>query len=476
MGGTLQGPRIISATLALLFVAIPCIAAAEAGQPAGTDQKATTESVPGLRTVVSIDAEDAYLPSVLSILAAKSGFNIVTGPGVSKEERVSIHLKDTPIEEAMNLVVRAAGLSYEIVGQSFLVAKASNLKEQVGLNSYVVSLQYANAVDVKTLLVDFNAQIQVDKSGNKLLIITTPKIITDIERVVKSVDQPALQITLSARLIEVSVQDEERLGINWSKLSTATSDFIYEGANAPTTTQTGGSAQLQPFEQFTEVNQVGKTFWRSQPIWEIAVDWLLKNSRAEVLANTKVSTMNAQKASIELIDMVPYVTSSGGVGGQVSVQREEVGIKLAVTPQVNTDGYITVNIAPEVSSIFEFIGPDQTIPRVKKRASSMTVRVKNHQSVVIGGLMGINASRTTHKGPFFGDIPYIGGLFRYNVTTMEKTDLIIEITPHILQDEYTFIGKASEIRNSEDRYKSDLDTDKDQPVTNHPEKEDEESK
>jgi len=466
MGGTLQGPKLFSLLpSATLCIALPA-AAQQPSQPAaaGTGPvKSITETAPGLRTVVSIDAEDAYLPSVLSILAAKSGFNIVTGPGVSKEERITIHLKDAPIEEAMNLVVRAAGLSYEIVGNSFLVAKADKLKEQVGLNSYVLSLQYADAEEVKKILGDFNAQIEVDKSGNKLLVITTPKIIRNIERVVQNIDRPSLQITLSARLIEVQVEDEERLGINWSKLATNTSMFLYEGSGTPTQS-TGGQTQLQPFEKLDDVNAIGN-FQRSMPIWEVALDWLLKNSRAEVLANTKVSTMNSRTATIELVDVVPYVTSSGGIGGQVSVQREEVGTKLSITPQVNTDGFITVSIRPEVSSIFEFIGPDQTIPRVVRRSSSMTVRVKNHQSIVLGGLMGITAHKTTHKVPFFGDIPYIGSIFRYNVEVMRKTDLIIEVTPHIIDDEYTtYIGKSSEIMRTHDRYKDEYNIDQDQPL------------
>ena len=470
MGGISRGPRILLIiALALAVTTMPCWAQETTEEAkAGTSLEAITATAPGLRTVVSIDAEDAFLPSVLSILAAKSGFNIVTGPGVSKDERVSIHLKDAPIEEAMNLVVRAAGLSYEIVGKSFLVAKAANLREQVGLNSYVVSLQYADAAEVRALLKDFNAAIQVDKTGNKLLIITTPKIITDIERVVRSVDLPALQITLSARLIEVGVEDEERLGINWSKLSASMAENIYEGSARPgaesaTAVDALGqrSTQYNPFEELKDMNTVGR-FWRSQPVYQIAVDWLLKNSRAEVLANTKVTTMNSREAMIELVDVVPYVTSAGGVGGQVTVQREEVGIKLTITPQVNSDGYITVSIKPEVSSIFEFIGPDMTIPRVVRRTSQMTVRVKNHQSIVVGGLMGLTALKTTHKVPFFGDIPYLGGLFRYNMVSSKKTDLIIEITPHILVDEYTHIGKSKEVIQAEDRYKDDLDTDKDQ--------------
>ncbi len=461
MGGTLPGPKFLSAILALFFVAIPCIAQQGTAPDAGQKTSAMTETAPGLRTVVSIDAEDAYLPVVLSILAAKSGFNIVTGPGVSKEERISIHLKETPIEEAMNLVVRAAGLSYEIVGNSFLVAKAAMLKEQVGLNSYILNLQYADATEVKEMLVNFSAEVQVDKSGNKLMIITTPKIITDIERVVKNIDQPALQITLSARLIEVGVEDEEKLGINWSKLSTKTGEFLYEGNIQPSGASAGSGSQLQPFEQLNDLNDIGKTFWRSQPIYELALDWLLKNSRAEVLTNTKVTTMNSRTATIELQDIIPYVTSAGGVGGQVTVKEAEVGIKLAITPQVNTDGFITVNIKPEVSSLFEFIGPDQTIPRIVRRSADLTVRVKNHQSIVVGGLMGITSTKSVHKVPFFGDIPFIGGLFRYTVTLLKKTDLIIEVTPHILVDEYTYIGKSSGVMDTEERYKNDLNVDSD---------------
>ena len=461
MGGMILGSKFLSIVLLLAIVAIPCLGiSAEAQQEEPTD--------PGLLTIVSIDAEDAYLPSVLSILAAKSGYNIVTGPGVSKEERISIHLTDTPIEQAMNLVVRAAGLSYDVVGKSFLVAKAERLGRQVGESSYVLNLQYAEAFEVKELLSDFPAQIQIDKSGNKLLIITTPKIISDIRDVVSAIDVPALQITLAARLIEVSVEDEERLGINWAKLSGSTKQWFYEGPTIPGAESATAvdalsdrSRQFNPFDEFSDLNRVGD-IWRSQPVYEVALDWLLKNSAGEVLANTSVVTMNARTAVIELVDTVPYVTSSGGVGGQVSVQREEVGIKLSITPQVNTDGYITVSINPEVSSIFEFIGPDLTIPRTLRRSSSMTVRVKNHQSIIVGGLMGLVAHKTVHKVPFFGDIPFVGGLFRYNAVSTTKTDLIIEVTPHILEDEYTHILKSKDVQDAENRLRKHVEPESEQ--------------
>ena len=121
-------------------------------------------------TLITIHAEDAFLPSILAILARESGYNIVTDPNVNKQDKVSIHLDNVPIEQAINLVVRAVGLSYEVVGNSFLIADPKKLKEEVGVTSYVVTLKYASAEDVKTLLQDISDQVQVDIPGNKLLV------------------------------------------------------------------------------------------------------------------------------------------------------------------------------------------------------------------------------------------------------------------------------------------------------------------
>ena len=126
-------------------------------------------------TLITIHAEDAFLPSILAILAKESGYNIVTDPNVNKQDKVSVHLDEVPIEQAINLVVRAVGLSYEVVGNSFLIADPKKLKEEVGVTSYVVTLKYAAAADVKNLLQDISEQVQVDIPGNKLLVNASPK-------------------------------------------------------------------------------------------------------------------------------------------------------------------------------------------------------------------------------------------------------------------------------------------------------------
>ncbi len=176
----------------------------------------------GLAKTVTLDADDAFLPSILTILAEKSGFNIVTGPGVNTKERISVHIKETPIEEAINLVVRAAGLSYEIVGNSFLVAEPNALEQEIGLSAHIIDLQWAKAGEVKDILKDLSEKIQVDTSGNKVVVLASPRVFAEIKEIVKRIDIPAKQIMLEARLIEVATDNLDQYGIDWEKLSKIT--------------------------------------------------------------------------------------------------------------------------------------------------------------------------------------------------------------------------------------------------------------
>ncbi|MEC8915750.1 MAG: secretin N-terminal domain-containing protein [Candidatus Neomarinimicrobiota bacterium] len=416
-------------------------------------------------TLITIHAEDAFLPSILAILAKESGYNIVTDPNVNKQDKVSIHLDEVPIEQAINLVVRAVGLSYEVVGNSFLVADPKKLKEEVGVTSYVITLKYSAAEDVKNLLQDISDQVQVDIPGNKLLVNASPKKIAEIIRVVETIDVPAIQIMLETRLIEVAADVEEQLGIDWSKISSYKTILaeggvpITDGGGSviPDDQTFGALPVTMPFNRLSGIFKKDKTtiipkyFSRQLTAFDLTLNMLQKNNQAEVLADSRLTTINGREASIKLVDIVPYILSSGGVGGQVQVQREEVGIKLNILPTVNTDGYITVKVEPEVSTIFEFIGPDANIPRVKSRTSSTTIRVRDGESIVIGGLLSNDRKQTTYQMPVLHKIPWLGKkLFTSTGIIERKTDLIIQITPKIVVDDYTGITKSDEMQKYED--------------------------
>ena len=279
---------------------------------------------------------------------------------------------------------------------------------------------------------------------------------------IKEIDVPAIQIMLETRLIEVAVDAEEQLGIDWSRLSKYSTILAETGEEVTA----GGGSVLPEDQTFADLpatmgynrlsNKKDKTrlyprfFSRQLTAFDFTLDLLLKDNKAEVLANSRLTTINGREANIKLVDIVPYILSSGGVGGQVQVQREEVGIKLNILPTVNTDGFITVKVEPEVSTIFEFIGPDNNIPRVKSRTSSTTIRVKDGESIIIGGLLSNDKKRTVCKFPLLHKIPYVGEkIFTSNNVVERKTDLIVQITPKIVVDAYTGITKTNDMINYE---------------------------
>jgi len=427
---------------------------------------------------VTIHAEDANLSTILSIIAEDSDYNIVTGPSVSSGKKLTIHLDDIPILDALDLIIRASGLSYEVKGNSILVAESSKLNEEIGLSPHIIELKYANAKEVQDLLKNITENITIDRSSNKLLIKASPKKIAEIQKVVENVDIPALQIMLEARLIEVSSSDEEKLGIDWSKLAQLTT-IVAENASPLDVAGGGSSGSLLPgmtyivddlgnvietfepqntgelpsqmyFQRINPNNTLG--FSRQMTAFDITLDMLIKNNEATVLADSKVVTLNGHSASISMVDIVPYILSSGGVGGQVQVAREEIGIKLDILPTVNTDGFITTQITPEVSSIYDFIGPDQNIPWVKKRISTTTIRVQNDQSIIIAGLLGSDKRYETNKVPFLSSLPWIGKKFFTSTSEVERTtDLIIQITPKVVEDNYSGINKSPKHRIEEER-------------------------
>jgi len=416
----------------------------------GEETDTTSTRAGALPFLVTIHAEDAYLPGILTVLAKESGYNIVTDPSVNTQDKISIHLDDVPIEEAINLVVRAVGLGYEIVGNSFLIADPKKLDKEVGITPHIIELKYSDALEVKELLSDLSKQIQVDVSGNKLLINTSPRKIAEIKRVIEGIDVPAIQVLLETRLIEVALDIDKKLGIDWSKLAKYT-NILAENAEA----LTGGSGSVvpdpgalgtlpatAPFNRLNEDNLIPGKFSRQMTAFDITLDFLIKDNKADILADSKLVTLNGREATIKMVDIVPYILSSGGVGGQVQVQREEVGIKLTVLPSVNMDGDITVKVETEVASIFEFIGPDRNIPRVKSRSSTTTIRVKDGESIIIGGLISKDRKNTVYKLPLLHKIPWIGKkLFTSTDLVDRKTDLIIQITPSVLKDNISGIPK-----------------------------------
>jgi type II secretory pathway component GspD/PulD (secretin) len=383
--------------------------------------------------LVTLQAAETSVSEILRILAGRSGVNIVTSPEVDNRF-ISIRITDTPFEEALNLVVRAAGLGYERVGRTILVAGVESLKIQTGLVTRVYDLEYADPAEVQAALEVVTSQVSIDPSHNRVVVHATQSDLEQVEHVIAQLDHKPKQVLLEARLIEVNVSELSERGIDWEKL-TKWSTLLTEGYHGM------GEAGALPvdidYTDFTDVSSI----YRQSATFELAIDELITEGHARMLSNTKVVTVDGESAEIFAGETVPVVITSlsspgasGGTLQTIQLEKIDVGVRLNITPRVTSDGMVTTLVEPEVSRILRFVGPDEDLPQTSTRRASTSVRVRDGQTIFLGGLLSEEVRRTVKKVPLLGDIPLLGALFRHTSDEKVNLDLVIEITPRIISD------------------------------------------
>jgi len=383
--------------------------------------------------LITLDADSTSVTEVLRILADRSRLNIVTSPEVMGRT-ISIHLRNTPFDEALNLVVRAAGLGYERVGNSILVADIQGLDRPTGLITRVYSLQYANASEVAKMLEVVTRNVSANIVGDQLVVRATQSALEQIDEILSYLDQKPLQVLLTARLIEVNTSALLELGIDWEAL-TDWSTVIVEGDFSPTA-QGEIPRELGPIELDHSLD-----YFRQVNAFEVALDALVTDGTARLLAATKIVAQNGQAAEIFAGETVPVVITSlqspgagGGVFQTVQLEKIDVGVRLNITPRVSEEGFITALVQPEVSRIIRFVGPDSDLPQTSTRRANTLVRVHDGEKIYMGGLLSDEERVTIQSVPLLGKIPLLGYLFQHRVVEHVRTDLVIEITPQVIGD------------------------------------------
>ena len=444
MKNTLRAKYMIALILALLLMSFATLSA-------------QTRRDPILDTRVTFNADDATLSSVFKALSRLSETNIVlsieqAGGGDDKEEkRVTINIKDVPIETAVSLVARSAGLSYRVVGSNtFIVGAKQNIMEETGERSDIIYLNNLDAKKVSESLQNTGLKITPLEGQNALMVYGNPESFKEIEQLVKSIDNEQDQVEIRVRLIEVHLNQAKKIGIDWSRLNHLTTilaeDPVNEnGAGLPydysdvtgylphgNPNDFGVIPDEQYFQRIDGFDDIAH-FSRQLTAFDITIDWLLENNAAQLLTDTRVTALNGELATMHIGEVVPFVVMDNEK--QVQVERQEVGIILNVTPKVNKDGNITMNINPEVSSVTELVGG--YVPRTKVRRVSSAVTVPNEHKIIVGGLLNSSISQKTNKVPFLGDLPFVGKIFQHRYELVENTDLIIEITPRLVSMQET---------------------------------------
>jgi type II secretory pathway component GspD/PulD (secretin) len=363
------------------------------------------------QTISRIDFEDASVINVVQTLAKSAGFDLVLSGDqtIAQTKKATIHLKDVTIEEAIEYILRTNGFNYERKGKVLLV---SSLPQDLIQTAYkaeveVIALKCLSAAKAADLLAKVipTAAFQVGGRANSLVIRGRDSDIGDAKELLASIDKLAPQILIESKVMEISQSDSKKLGISYG-------NGTYKFITSKDTKKTSPAENLMS-----------------------TLNALITDGRANVIASPRIATLDNQEALINIGSRIPYAVpvSSGSSTTQWTVEYIDAGVKLKITPQLGQDGYITTFIQPEVSSISEWRTTSAgDFPVISTRNASATVRVKDGETIVIGGLMSETERENTTRVPVLGYIPGLGSLFQNKSIEKEKTEIVFLITPHVI--------------------------------------------
>jgi type IV pilus secretin PilQ/predicted competence protein len=378
---------------------------------------------------VSIDVKNGDLYDVIKLLAQQSGQNIVATPSVKGSVTISLH--NVPLKEALDLIVRTNGLEYRQVGNVYVVGTSEELTKQFGsvgqaAQTVAFPIRYATPGDLAKQLSSVlpASAFTIDPRTDTLLVTGSPDIIQSARNFLALSDVPAPQVVFEVKVIDVTPKNDTlNVGIDWSGTSAL---GLFENCITCAGISTLPSSSIQngnpiPFQPFT----------RNAIFISAKINYLITKNEASVLADPRVEALDNQQASLLVGQTYPIVYYSSQAGS-FQVQYIDVGVKLIVTPVINPDGYITTTMHVERSNIAGLV--QNQYPILNNRKVDDILRVKDGDTIVLGGLIDDEVTKTTSKVPLLGDIPILGALFKNVNNTKIHNEIVFLITPHILAE------------------------------------------
>lgn len=454
----------------------------EEGTPPGTGEDLLgaqfDEGASGLEIQegrVTFALQGADVRDFCNWFADRLEINIVLSPKV--QGPMNITLRDVPWEIALRKALETHGfvLTVDPNGIYTVITKEEVAQEPVRTEIY--SLSYASAKQasdiIKPLLTVERGTVQFDIDSNQLIVTDVPAKLADVERVIQKLDKQIAQVLIEVKLVEKSSTDGSDLGFKWSSLEnygvSATDiqrdwqhervrtdrDLIYTNEAWSQTLEPtrglesrsiggnriSGDPELQiPLEQV--VKTTTKTLILSASDFSLVFSALLREDNTELISSPNVTTVDNRTAMINVTRQLPipkYTYNEETGSYEISdFSEKEVGIKLEITPQVNEDDYITLDVKPELSTqfgsqVFVISGSEITIPIIDTRNASTRVIVKSSETLVIGGLTSTDETVNVTRVPVLSSIPIVGNLFKHKATEKVKTDLLIFITPTLVK-------------------------------------------
>jgi general secretion pathway protein D len=286
------------------------------------------------------------------------------------------------------------------------------------------------------LLADLAGQVEIvaDADTNSLLVLTATKYEETVRGIIADLDRPVPQVLIKCLIAEVTHDRSDDLGLDFSILNL--SKGLTVGSNNGNVGAEGGTGAITSSSGGLAVNLVEGSVTTTLHALAVA-------GKMDVLSRPYILTSDNQEANILVGQNVPFIsnTRTDATGNIINtVQYQDVGIILDVTPHINADGLVVMDVNPEISDIsaqtIQIQGGPNPVnqPIFDSRSASTHVGVRDGNTIVIGGLMQDKKTQTINKVPILGDIPYLGLLFQRDQVLKEKTELLIFLTPHVAQD------------------------------------------
>ncbi|MBL7069459.1 MAG: hypothetical protein ISS34_06335 [Candidatus Omnitrophica bacterium] len=448
-------PILIFITLLVLISSPPSLAENEwadvslrAARETGEYSDAASTLEEKLKQKINLDYKEADLANVLRSLSWTYGLNIVTSADV--KGRVTINLVDIPVMKALEAILTLNGLAYSI--RDGIIYISSGDTNVVELTSEVIFLKYMRAADAQNILrkvLSAKGDLKIDEVTNMLVITDYMMNIMKFKKLLKKVDIPPKQVLIEAKIVDITSTDLKMLGITWDYDLNPGHGILEESTDAnerlkSTVSMPERSADL------TGGQLVLDTLTMKSFSVTATIDALARDGKANLLASPSIAVLNGEEARIIIGERYPYKERTQTATGTTETTKfVDIGTTLRVTPQINDDGYITMRLHPEVSTLAEALDAG---PRVTTREADTTVRVKEGETLVIGGLIRQQDESVSERIPILGDLPLIGYLFTRNDVDAEQKELAVFITPTILRSREEKMRMSKEDADKEDAY------------------------
>ncbi len=428
--------------------------------PDGAEGETPMASSAAPTGVISIDFKDAEIHQVLRVVSLKSGVDIVASPDVAGT--VTIRLTNVPWERALDIILRTYGLTYERKDNVIRVMTMAAVEKEA-LSTEVFPLGYAKAKEVAEIvkeLVSDRGKVKFDERTNTLVLTDIPSTLFQLKQVVERLDQPTPQVHIESRFVETRLTRDENLGIDWFD----SMQFTISPATLPTTFPfpagkgfgNVGSSLIPRAGTFSpstgaslpqgRVPEVGGQFtFGTMTMAQLSSTLNLLKQRIEtkVISNPTIVTLNNKEASVQVgtdVNIPNFqIDPSTGRATVTGFQTHSTGIILRVTPHINPQEEIVIDVKPEITTI----GADRTFaqgitfPDFDVQKADTQVRLRNGETLAIGGLKRQAERVQLDKVPFLGDIPVLGWLFtrrrEQTPSGQDQLDLLIFLTVHLVK-------------------------------------------